>query len=337
MTPTGGEPVLEVADLVRHFPVRGGGLRRRAGGTVKAVDGVSLSIGRGETFGLVGESGCGKSTLAKLVLALDRPDAGRVSIAGTDVFGLRRADLRTFRRHMQIVLQDPYTSLNPRMTIGEIIGEPLDIHPDLAPTGGRTARVRDLMARVGLDPAHTGRYPFQFSGGQRQRVGIARALALQPDVLVLDEPVSALDVSVQAQVVNLLKDIQADLGIAYLFIAHDLSVVRHVSDRVGVMYLGRIVETGTVEQVHDAPTHPYTQALLSAVAEPDPGARGARRRIVLEGEVPSPLDPPSGCAFRTRCWKAQDVCATEAPALEPRVGSDHPSACHFADPAPPVG
>jgi oligopeptide transport system ATP-binding protein len=325
------EPVLVVRDLVRHFPVRSKGVLRRAAGTVRAVDGVSLTIGRGETVGLVGESGCGKSTLARLVLALDRPDAGGVAIAGTDLADLKPRALRAFRRHMQIVLQDPYTSLNPRMTVGEIIGEPYEVHPNIAVREDRSKLVRELMDRVGLNPDHYGRYPYQFSGGQRQRIGIARALALRPDLLVLDEPVSALDVSVQAQVINLLKDLQRDLGLAYLFIAHDLSVVRHVSDRVCVMYLGRIVEEGSAEQVHDRPTHPYAQALLSAVSEPDPDGGKRRQRIILEGEVPSPLDPPSGCRFRTRCWKAQDICATEAPALVPRLGSDHPSACHFAE------
>jgi oligopeptide/dipeptide ABC transporter ATP-binding protein len=332
---SGDGVVLEVSDLVRHFPVRSKGALRRAIGTVKAVDGLSLFIGRGETLGLVGESGCGKSTLARLILALDRPNAGSVSIAGTDIFRLSRSELRRFRRHMQIVLQDPYTSLNPRMTVGEIIGEPFEIHPDVVRPAARLGEVKDLMHRVGLNPDHFSRHPFQFSGGQRQRIGIARALALRPDLLVLDEPVSALDVSVQAQVINLLKDIQADLGIAYLFIAHDLSVIRHVSDRVAVMYLGKLVETGTVGQVHDAATHPYTQALLSAVSEPDPDSTTFRQRIVLEGEVPSPLDPPSGCRFRTRCWKAQDVCARDEPRLISRSGSAHPSACHFADAALP--
>ncbi len=331
----GGEPMLQVRDLVRRFPVRSKGVLRRSLGEVRAVDGVNLDIARGETVGLVGESGCGKSTLARLILALDRPDAGTVTINGTDVFALPRGELRAFRRHMQIVLQDPYTALNPRMTVGEIIGEPLEIHSDVAPRGDRAGRVRQLMDRVGLNPDHVGRRPHQFSGGQRQRIGIARALALQPDLLVLDEPVSALDVSVQAQVINLLADIQGDLGLAYLFISHDLSVVRHVSDRVQVMYLGRMVEEGSAEQVHDRPTHPYTQALLSAVAEPEPGAAASRQRIILSGEVPSPLDPPSGCRFRTRCWKAQEICAREDPALVERPGSDHPSACHFADVALP--
>jgi oligopeptide transport system ATP-binding protein len=330
------ETVLEVRDLKRHFPVRSKGALRRAIGEIKAVDGINLTVGRGETVGLVGESGCGKSTLARLILGLDRPDSGTVAISGTDVFALRRRELREFRRHMQIVLQDPYTSLNPRMSVGEIIGEPFEIHPDIAPRGERLAKVRDLMDRVGLNPDHFGRYPYQFSGGQRQRIGIARALALRPELLVLDEPVSALDVSVQAQVINMLKDIQEDLGIAYLFISHDLSVVRHVSDRVCVMYLGKLVEQGNAEQVHDSATHPYTQALLSAVSSPDPNSTTTRQRIVLQGDVPSPLTPPSGCAFRTRCWKAQDICSRETPALIERPGSDHPSACHFADAALPT-
>jgi oligopeptide transport system ATP-binding protein len=332
---SGSEPVLTVEDLARHFTVRSKGVLRRNFGQIRAVDGVSFSVGAGETVGLVGESGCGKSTLARLVLALDKPDAGTVRINGTDPFGLSRQELRKFRRHMQIVLQDPYTSLNPRMTVGDIVGEPLDVHPDLVPRGDRHGRVRDLMDRVGLNPDHFGRYAHEFSGGQRQRIGIARALALRPDLLVLDEPVSALDVSVQAQVINLLNDLQQDLGMAYLFISHDLSVVRHVSDRVLVMYLGRLTEEGTAEQVHDHATHPYTQALLSAAAEPDLAPRAGRGRIVLEGEVPSPIDPPSGCRFRTRCWKAQDVCAEEVPLLAERPGSDHPSACHFADEALP--
>lgn len=325
--------VLETRALTRHFPVFGRGVMRRSMGTVKAVDGVDLTIRRGETVGLVGESGCGKSTLARLLLALDRPTSGSVEVNGTDVFGLGRRQLRGFRRHVQIVLQDPYTALNPRQTVADIVGEPFDIHPELRPPGGRDRAVRALLDRVGLNADQLDRYPHQFSGGQRQRIGIARAIALRPDLLVLDEPVSALDVSVQAQVLNLLRDLQREFGLAFLFISHDLGVVRHVADRVCVMYLGRLVETGTHEQVHDHPTHPYTQALLSAVAEPSESGDRRARRIVLDGEVPSPLDPPSGCAFRTRCWKAQDLCAEQAPALEPRPGSDHPCACHFADEA----
>jgi oligopeptide transport system ATP-binding protein len=313
--------VLELDDLVRHFPVYGSGVIKRQIGTVKAVDGVSMTIRRGETIGLVGESGCGKSTLARLVLALDRPTAGSVRIDGVDPFSLSRKALRALRRRVQIVLQDPYTSLNPRMTVGDLVGEPFEIHRSATPPGGAAKAVRDLLDVVGLDPDHANRYPHQFSGGQRQRIGIARALALRPELVVLDEPVSALDVSVQAQVIKL----------SYLLIAHDLAVVRHVSDQVHVMYLGKIVERGNHEQIHDHATHPYTQALLSAVAEPDPRVSGRRERIVLEGEVPSPLNPPSGCTFRTRCWKSATVCAEQAPALEIRSGSTHPSACHFAD------
>ena len=322
-------PILEVRGLVKHFPVRGGRLVRRTVGTVKAVDGVDLSLAAGETVGLVGESGCGKSTLARLILALDRPTAGQVLIDGTDIFSLPKAELRALRRQIQIVLQDPYTAFNPKMTTGEIVGEPLAIHR----VGGRAeqlTRVRELLEVVGLNPDHLNRYPHQFSGGQRQRIGIARALALRPRILICDEPVSALDVSVQAQVINLLKDLQGELGLSYLFIAHDLSVVRHVSDRVCVMYLGKIVEEGDEDDIYEHPTHPYTQALHSAVPDPDAGEAERRARIVLSGEVPSPLNPPSGCPFHTRCWKAQAICATDVPALEPRPSSPHPSACHFA-------
>ncbi len=328
---TDDDEVLQVRSLIRHFPVWSRGVLKRQVGAIKAVDGVDLSIRRGETVGLVGESGCGKSTLARLILALDRPTSGSVRINGCDPFTLRQGQLRALRRHVQIVLQDPYTSLNPRMTIGDIIGEPFEIHPDAVPSSGRSKAVRDLLDVVGLNPDHANRYPHQFSGGQRQRIGIARAIALRPELVVLDEPVSALDVSVQAQVINLLKDLQDEFKLSYLLIAHDLSVVRHVSDRVHVMYLGKIVEQGDHAQVHDHATHPYTQALLSAVSEPDPRESARRTRIVLEGEVPSPLNPPSGCRFRTRCWKSTEICASQLPALEIRPGSPHPSACHFAD------
>jgi oligopeptide/dipeptide ABC transporter ATP-binding protein len=322
------DEILSVREVTKHFPLTQGVLFRHRIGQVKAVDGVSFALGKGETLGLVGESGCGKSTLARLLMGAERPTSGSVLFEDRDVFGLSKSELRGLRRRMQLVMQDPYTSLNPRMTVGDIVGEPFAIHGD--PEGGRGRRVRELLETVGLDPDHVNRYPHQFSGGQRQRIGIARALALRPDVIICDEPVSALDVSVQAQVMNLLADLQREFGLSYIFIAHDLAVVRHISDRVAVMYLGKIVEIGDEEQIYDHPTHPYTQALLSAVPVPDPTKRTGQ--IVLEGDVPSPTDPPSGCRFRTRCWKAEEICATEEPALEVRPGrSAHPSACHFAE------
>ena len=319
--------VLSVKDLKMHFPIKEG-LRRKTVGHVYAVDGVSFDVGHAETLGLVGESGCGKSTTARAVIRLLDPTDGEINFLGTDITRMSRKDLRPIRRDMQIVFQDPYASLNPRMTVREIVAEPLRIH-GLYEDGGED-RVAELLRTVQLSPEHGNRFPHEFSGGQRQRIGIARALALNPTMLLLDEPVSALDVSIQAQVINLLQEIQGELDLSYLFIAHDLSVVRHISHRVGVMYLGHIVELGTREQIFENPTHPYTQALLSAVPIPDPRRREGRERIVLRGDVPNPANPPSGCVFRTRCWKAQDICAEEEPPLIEQFG--HLSACHFAAP-----
>ncbi len=327
----GTETILEARDLVKHFPITTGIVFKRHIGEVKAVDGVSLELKTGETLGVVGESGCGKSTLAKLIMRLEKPTSGEVLFQGQDIFGLEGAELRRLRRNIQLVMQDPYTSLNPRMTVGDIVGEPFEIHKDVAPKASRRARVQELLDVVGLNPEHINRYPHQFSGGQRQRIGIARALALRPKVILCDEPVSALDVSIQAQVINLLESLQDELELSYIFIAHDLSVVRHISDRLAVMYLGKVVEIGTEPEIYERPTHPYTQALLSAVPVPDPSARGEREVIRLEGDVPSPANPPSGCRFRTRCWKAEDICATDEPRLEPRPADPHPSACHFAE------
>ncbi|TCB97530.1 dipeptide ABC transporter ATP-binding protein [Micromonospora zingiberis] len=326
-----GETILDVDHVVKHFPITQGVLFKKKVGAVKAVDGVSFELRRGETLGIVGESGCGKSTLARLLMRLERPTAGRATLGGQDLFAASGAELRRIRRNMQMVMQDPYTSLNPRMTVGDIIGEPFEIHPEAAPRGSRERRVQELLDVVGLNPEHINRYPHQFSGGQRQRIGIARALALRPEVIVCDEPVSALDVSIQAQVINLLEELQDEFGLSYIFIAHDLSVVRHISDRIAVMYLGRIVEIGTEDEIYQRATHPYTQALLSAAPVPDPEARGHRSVIRLTGDVPSPADPPSGCHFRTRCWKAQDICATQDPQAVPRAADPHPSACHFAE------
>ncbi|MGV9990463.1 ABC transporter ATP-binding protein [Streptomyces sp. NPDC003374] len=337
-TAPAAEPVLEVEGLVKHYPLTRGVLFRKQIGSVKAVDGVDFVLGRGETLGIVGESGCGKSTVARLLCHLERPTAGTIRYRGEDVTRLSGRALKAVRRNIQMVFQDPYTSLNPRMTVGDIVGEPFEIHPEAAPKGDRRRRVRELLDVVGLNPEYVNRYPHQFSGGQRQRIGIARGLALRPEVIVADEPVSALDVSVQAQVVNLMERLQAEFELSYVFIAHDLSVVRHISDRVAVMYLGRIVETGTDTEIYDHPTHPYTQALLSAVPVPDPDARERRERIILSGDVPSPADIPSGCRFRTRCFKARERCALEVPALavpaEFRYATGpavHPSACLFAE------
>jgi oligopeptide transport system ATP-binding protein len=325
------ELMLETKDLVKHFPLTRGIVFKRQIGAVRAVDGVNLLLHKGETLGVVGESGCGKSTLAKLLVGLESPTEGTIQVQGQDLSKVSAREVRRARRNIQLVMQDPYTSLNPRMTVGDIVGEPFEIHTDVVPKDKRRARVQELIDLVGLNPDHINRYPHQFSGGQRQRIGIARALALNPQIIICDEPVSALDVSIQAQVINLLEELQDELGLAYVFIAHDLSVVRHIADRVAVMYLGKIVERGTHEEIYDHPTHPYTQALLSAVPVPDPELRGHRDEIVLEGDVPSPANPPSGCRFRTRCWKAAEICATDEPALEARLASPHPSACHFAE------
>jgi oligopeptide transport system ATP-binding protein len=325
-----GENVIEVRDLRKLFPLTRGIVFKRTIAHVKAVDGVSFDLKRGETLGIVGESGCGKSTLGRLLMGLETATSGSIKLLGDEVTTLDQGGLRRMRRNIQMVLQDPYSSLDPRMTVGDIVGEPFDIHPDVVPRKERRKAVQDLLDVVGLNPDHINRYPHQFSGGQRQRIGIARALTLRPEVIVCDEPVSALDVSVQAQVVNLFERLQAEFGLSYIFIAHDLSVVRHIADRVGVMYLGKLVEAGDENEIYEHPTHPYTQALLSAVPVPDPQLRGHRDQIVLEGDVPSPANPPSGCRFRTRCWLAEDVCAQQEPLLEPRPGSAHPSACHFA-------
>ncbi|WP_159669191.1 ABC transporter ATP-binding protein [Streptomyces mexicanus] len=331
------EPILEVRGLVKHYPLTRGVVFRKQIGAVKAVDGVDFVLGRGETLGIVGESGCGKSTVARLLCHLEQPTAGEIRYRGEDITKLSGKALKAVRRNIQMVFQDPYTSLNPRMTVGDIIGEPYEIHSEVAPKGDRRRRVQELLDVVGLNPEYVNRYPHQFSGGQRQRIGIARGLALRPEIIVADEPVSALDVSVQAQVINLMERLQAEFDLSYVFIAHDLSVVRHISDRVAVMYLGRIVETGTDEQIYEHATHPYTQALLSAVPGPDPQARERRERIVLSGDVPSPADIPSGCRFRTRCFKAQERCAVEVPLLAVpeefrHTGGPaaHDSACHFA-------
>jgi oligopeptide/dipeptide ABC transporter ATP-binding protein len=322
--------LVRVDNLVKHFPIKGGGLIGRTVGQVRAVDGVSLTVRRGQTLGLVGETGCGKSTLARCIAGLIPATSGSVTFEGKDITNLRRRSMQPFRRDIQMIFQDPYGSLNPRLRVGSIIGEPFAIHG----TTTRQARkksVQELMERVGLNPEHYNRFPAEFSGGQRQRIGVARALALRPKLIICDEPVSALDVSIQAQVLNLLADLQSDFGLAYIFIAHDLEVVRHVSNSVIVMYLGRIAEEGPKDPVYDSPRHPYTAALLSAAPAADPEAAASKQRIILTGDVPSPINPPSGCRFHPRCPKAQERCSAEEPLLEVKAGDpgSHRTACHF--------
>jgi oligopeptide transport system ATP-binding protein len=322
------QPLLEVHDLVMHFPV-GGGMFSKPAGVVRAVDGVSFNVRKGETLGLVGESGCGKTTTGRCILQLERPTGGRIVFEGIDMVTLDAAELRAVRRRVQVIFQDPYSSLNPRMTVGQILAEPIKVHGIVADKGERELRVRELLVQVGLLPQHAGRYPHQLSGGQRQRVGIARALATEPALIVCDEPVSALDVSIQAQIINLLEELQSRLGLTFLFIAHDLSVVRHISDRVAVMYLGKIVELADRNALYEEPLHPYTQALLSAVPIPDPKIEAKRKRMVVRGEVPSPLNPPSGCVFHPRCPIAVARCSAEIPPLR-EIRPGHWAACHLA-------
>ena len=326
-----GDVILKGTDLKKYYPIKKGVMRRTVG-QVKAVDGVSFELRTGETLGVVGESGCGKSTLGRLLVQLETPTEGTVELGGRQIKA--GAEMRRARLDIQIVFQDPYTSLNPRMTVGDIIAEPLLIHRNELNLKGRERdRVKELIDQVGLNPEHINRYPHQFSGGQRQRIGIARGIALNPKVLVCDEPVSALDVSVQAQVVNLFERLQRELGLAYIFIAHDLAVVRHISQRVAVMYLGQIVEMGDRDAIYNHPMHPYTQALMSAAPVPDPVLQAKRQRIMLSGDVPSPANPPSGCRFHTRCWKAQPNCATDIPTLQLKGADEgaHLVSCHYAE------
>ena len=325
----GGGSLVEVTGLRKYFPVKRGIIFQKQVGTVKAVDGLDFSVRRGETLGLVGESGCGKSTTGRLLTRLLRPTDGKIVLEGQDITYLSQKQVRPVRRDMQMIFQDPFSSLNPRHTVGAIVGSPFRLQRVQTEQGVKRA-VQELLELVGLNPEHYNRYPHEFSGGQAQRIGIARALALRPRLLVCDEPVSALDVSIRAQIINLLQDLQEELDLTYVFIAHDLSVVRHISDRVAVMYLGHIVEVGDEAQIYEHALHPYTHALLSAVPISDPDADQARERILLTGDVPSPLDPPSGCPFRTRCWKAQDICATERPPLAEK-SSGHRVACHFPE------
>jgi oligopeptide/dipeptide ABC transporter ATP-binding protein len=328
--PAEDDALVQVENLVKYFPIRGPGLLARTVGHVQAVDGVSLTLRRGQTLGLVGETGSGKTTLARCIAGLIPITSGRVVFDGHDIAGLSRRAMRPFRRDIQMIFQDPYGSLNPRRRVGSIIGDPFSVH-HTASGAARKRAVQELMERVGLNPEHYNRFPAEFSGGQRQRIGLARALALRPKLIIADEPVSALDVSIQAQILNLLADLQQDFGLTYLFIAHDLEVVRHVSNQVTVMYLGRICEQGPKDPVYDTPRHPYTAALLSAAPAADPDAAAARQRIILTGDIPSPINPPSGCRFHPRCPKAQDLCHQQEPQLETKPGdpAEHQTACHF--------
>ena len=327
----GKEVLIQIEDLKKHFPIMRGVLRRQVG-AVQAVDGVTFNIYKGETLGLVGESGCGKSTTGRTILQLLEPTGGRVLYDGKDLTTLNKSELRKSRRDMQMIFQDPYASLNPRMSVGGIIGEPLQIH-NIGDSKARKERIKELMGLVGLNPFFINRYPHEFSGGQRQRIGIARALATNPSFIVADEPISALDVSIQAQVVNLMDDLKEELGLTYLFIAHDLSMVRYISDRVAVMYLGRIVELSDRDSVFERPLHPYTQALLSAIPIPDPEKEEKRQRLILEGDVPSPANPPSGCRFHPRCSYATEICSKEDPEFRNMSsnGAEHWVACHHAE------
>ena len=321
------EVLLSVRDLNKHFPIKSGFIFKKSNAYVHAVDGVSFDIYKGETLGLVGESGCGKSTTGRTVLQLHKPTSGSVMFDGKDLAQLKGAELRAVRKDLQMIFQDPYASMNPRMTVGQIIGEPMEIHNTYRGESQKN-RIKELLKLVGLNPAFINRYPHEFSGGQRQRIGIARALALEPKLIVCDEPISALDVSIQAQVVNLLEDLQKEMGLTYLFIAHDLSMVRHISNRIAVMYLGIIIELADRNELYKNPLHPYSQALLSAVPYPDPEIEENRKRIILEGDVPSPVNPPSGCRFRTRCRFAKEICAKERPEFK-EVKPGHFVACHL--------
>jgi oligopeptide transport system ATP-binding protein len=322
------QPLLDVSNLRMHFPITRGIIFQRQVGAIKAVDGVDFTLFKGETLGLVGESGCGKSTTGRAILQLYRPTEGKVVFEGVDITQSKGEDLRKMRRRMQMIFQDPYASLNPRMTVGSIIGEPLEVHNIGSNKKERQERVQELLKTVGLNPYFVNRYPHEFSGGQRQRIGVARALAVNPAFIVCDEPISALDVSIQAQIINLLEDLQQELGLTYLFIAHDLSVVRHISDRIAVMYLGKLVELADRDELYEDPMHPYTQALLSAVPIPDPQIENKRQRMILEGDVPSPANPPKGCNFNTRCPRVMDICRTEDPPFK-EYKPNHFAACYL--------